>query len=66
MRDGAAAKTTNSKPKPKSGEGIVDYMKRVGMDSSYANRAKLAQQYGISGYKGTTAQNIELLKKISG
>ncbi|MCZ1180111.1 DUF3597 family protein [Alkalihalobacillus clausii] len=66
LRGGGAAKTTNSKPKPKSGEGIVDYMKRVGMDSSYANRAKLAQQYGIKNYEGTAAQNIELLKKISG
>lgn len=31
------------------------------MDSSYNNRAKLAKEYGIAGYKGTAAQNIKLL-----
>lgn len=40
---------------------IVEYMNQNGMDSSYANRAKLAQQYWISGYKWTAAQNTQLL-----
>ena len=40
---------------------IVDWMNNNGMDSSFTNRQRLAEQYGISGYKGTAAQNIKLL-----
>jgi LysM repeat protein/GH25 family lysozyme M1 (1,4-beta-N-acetylmuramidase) len=43
---------------------LVDYMKANGMDSSFANRATLAQQYGIIGYTGTAAQNLALLSKL--
>ncbi|MEY8748936.1 N-acetylmuramoyl-L-alanine amidase [Alkalicoccobacillus gibsonii] len=51
-------------PAPKSGEGIVDYLNRVGIDSSFANRQVLAKQYGVTGYSGTAAQNSTLLTKI--
>lgn len=44
--------------------GIVDWMKQNGQDSSYANRKKLAEQYGISGYTGTAAQNTQLLNQL--
>lgn len=40
---------------------LVGYMEANKMDSSYTNRAKLAKDYGIAGYKGTAAQNIKLL-----
>lgn len=43
---------------------IVDYLKSVGQDSSFNNRAKLAQQYGIAGYQGTADQNTQLLNSI--
>jgi LysM repeat protein len=43
---------------------LVDYMKANGMDSSFANRSILAQQYGIMGYSGTSAQNLALLSKL--
>lgn len=43
---------------------IVDYLKSIGKDSSYSARAKLAQQYGISGYTGTASQNISLLNTL--
>lgn len=43
---------------------IVDYLKSIGVDSSFNNRAKLAKQYGISNYKGTSQQNITLLNKL--
>lgn len=43
---------------------IVDYLKEQGQDSSYAARQKLAQQYGISGYSGTAAQNTALLSQL--
>ncbi|PTY93061.1 hypothetical protein B5V90_02960 [Heyndrickxia sporothermodurans] len=45
---------------------IVDYLKSIGVDSSFANRKKLAAQYGISGYEGTPSQNTALLNKMRG
>lgn len=43
---------------------IVEYMNQNWMDSSYNNRAKLAKQYGIEGYKWTAFQNNQLLDYI--
>jgi GH25 family lysozyme M1 (1,4-beta-N-acetylmuramidase) len=43
---------------------LIDYMKSKGMDTSFANRAKLAKKYGIANYTGTSAQNLALLSKI--
>ena len=65
----SAAKPVASKPtsKPSSGytgSSIVDYLKSIGQDSSFANRARLAMQYGINGYQGTAAQNTQLLNKM--
>jgi N-acetylmuramoyl-L-alanine amidase CwlA len=45
---------------------IVAYLKSINVDSSFTNREKLAKQYGISGYKGTAAQNLTLLDKMRG
>jgi len=45
---------------------IVDFLKSQGQDSSYAARKKLAEQYGINGYSGTSAQNTNLLKQLQG
>lgn len=47
-----------------TGNSIVDYLKSVGQDSSYSARKKLAEQNGISGYKGTAQQNLSLLSKL--
>ncbi|MFS0643657.1 N-acetylmuramoyl-L-alanine amidase [Siminovitchia sp. 179-K 8D1 HS] len=61
------SKPTPSKPStPKSATGgsVVDWMNANGMDSSFANRAKLAAQYGIKGYNGSADQNIQLLNKL--
>lgn len=66
----ASKPAADKKPAPKKpsggykGDSIVDYLKSIGTDSSYANRAKLAKQYGIEGYKGTETQNLELLNKL--
>ncbi len=43
---------------------IVDYLKKAGRDSSYQARKKLAEEYGISGYAGTAAQNTDLLSRL--
>ncbi len=42
---------------------VVDLLNAAGQDSSFANRANLAKQYGIQGYTGTAAQNTDLSKK---
>jgi len=49
-----------------TGVSIVDYLKSVGQASDYASRARLAQQYGITGYQGTAAQNTQLLNALRG
>lgn len=43
---------------------IVDYLKTIGQDSSYAARKKLAAANGISNYSGTAAQNLSLLSTL--
>jgi hypothetical protein len=50
-------------PAPMFNGSIVDLLNSVGADSSFANRQKLAEQYGVAGYKGTAAQNQDLSKK---
>ena len=43
---------------------IVDMMKLLGIDSSYAHRKELAAEVGIEGYKGSEDQNIALHKAV--
>ena len=43
---------------------IVDLMKLLNLDSSYANRKELAGEVGIAGYEGTAEQNIALHKAV--
>jgi hypothetical protein len=45
---------------------VVDYLKSTGKDSSYTSRSQLATQYGIAGYQGTAAQNMQLLGLLRG
>ncbi|WP_313429979.1 N-acetylmuramoyl-L-alanine amidase [Siminovitchia terrae] len=60
-------KPTASKPKGNMQTGsIVDYLKSINQDSSFANRKKLAAKYKIENYKGTPIQNTQLLKKLRG
>ncbi|EAF1446728.1 M15 family metallopeptidase [Listeria monocytogenes] len=65
---GKGASTSNS-PKPSANAntnslGLVDYMNLNKLDSSFANRKKLANQYGIKDYTGTATQNTTLLAKL--
>ncbi|WP_330948909.1 peptidoglycan recognition protein family protein [Virgibacillus sp. MG-45] len=46
------------------GDSIVDYLNSIGKNSSFKARKKYAADYGIKNYKGTAAQNIELLNKM--
>ncbi len=47
-----------------TGNSIVDYLKSIGVDSSFAARKKYAANYGITNYTGTAAQNLKLLSLI--
>ncbi|MDR1954275.1 MAG: LysM peptidoglycan-binding domain-containing protein [Clostridiales Family XIII bacterium] len=40
---------------------IVDALKSIGVDGSLGSRKKIAAANGISGYSGTSAQNLQLL-----
>jgi hypothetical protein len=42
---------------------IVDAMKLMGDDSSFANRKKMAEEMGIKNYTGSSTQNQELMQK---
>ncbi|MGI6005613.1 MAG: N-acetylmuramoyl-L-alanine amidase [Christensenellales bacterium] len=46
------------------GSSIVDALKGIGIDSSYAYREKLARKNGIKDYRGTALQNISLLNML--
>ena len=43
---------------------IVDLMKLLNLDSSYANRKELAGEVGIEGYSGSAEDNIALHKAV--
>ncbi len=45
---------------------IVDLLKSLGKDSSFSARKKIAVSNGIKNYTGTAAQNIQLIKIVSG
>ncbi len=47
-----------------NGASIVSALNEIGVDSSYANRKKLAQINGIINYKGTASQNIQMLNLL--
>lgn len=46
------------------GSSIVDYLRSINEDSSYAARAKRAAQMGITGYSGTAQQNTQMLNML--
>jgi hypothetical protein len=43
---------------------VVDLMKLVGMDASFAERKELAQELGDADYSGKAEENIWLHKKV--
>jgi hypothetical protein len=43
---------------------IVDLMKLLGIDSSYANRKALAEELGNTSYEGSAEDNIALHKTV--
>lgn len=68
---GSNVSIDGSSTKPSGGSGydgnsIVDYLKSIGKDSSFAARKQYAAQYGISNYSGTAEQNAKLLSLMRG
>ncbi|EFP6856845.1 M15 family peptidase [Listeria monocytogenes] len=64
FRKGAST-SNSSKPSANTNSlGLVDYMNLNKLDSSFANRKKLAAKYGIKNYSGTASQNTTLLAKL--
>ncbi|HIC7483949.1 TPA: DUF5776 domain-containing protein, partial [Listeria monocytogenes] len=61
-----ASANVPAKPNTQSNSslGLVDYMNMNKLDSSFANRKKLASSYGIKNYTGTASQNTTLLAKL--
>lgn len=59
----AKPKPAPSKPDiaPYTGGSVVNYLKSIGVDSSSANRRKLAKEYGVVGYDLSAKKNTELL-----
>lgn len=43
---------------------VVDLLKLVQIDPSYANRKELAGELGMTGYEGSAEDNIQLHKKL--
>ncbi|SFB91074.1 LysM domain-containing protein [Alkalibacterium subtropicum] len=43
------------------GNSIQKYLESIGEDGSFAARKRRAEELGIKGYKGTAAQNLQLL-----
>lgn len=60
----APSKPSAPKTSAYTGSSIVDYLNSIGVDSSAANRKKLAQQYGVKNYDLSAAKNLELLNKM--
>lgn len=64
----------DSKPAPMSKyaggnpntNSVVDYLKSIGQDASFATRSRIAAELGIPNYSGSVAQNEVLLKKMRG
>lgn len=61
---GGSAKKQTTSSGNYTGNSIVDYLASEGQSVTFANRAKLAKQHGISNYKGTAKQNTQLLNKL--
>lgn len=44
---------------------LIDSLNKIGIDSSYKHRKKIAEKNGINNYSGTAEQNIEMLQLLN-
>ena len=61
---GGGKKPTTPKVGGLDPNSLVDYLKMNGEDSSYSARAVLADELGISNYKGSAEQNTQMLNML--
>lgn len=61
---GSSAVSKTFSATPYTGVSIVDGLKAIGVNSSYSYRKRIAQANGISGYRGSSSQNLEMLSKL--
>lgn len=60
-----AVVTNNYYPVPNyKGSSIVEALNKIGVNSSFSNRSKIAKKNGISAYAGTASQNTKLLNLL--
>lgn len=68
--ENSTSSTVSTSQSAYKGSSVVDYLKSIGADSSFSNRAKLAVKYGVvkssNEYKGAASQNTALLKAMRG
>lgn len=62
---------TQQAPAPKaaakySGPSVVDMLTSMGKSSDYQSRKQLAQELGIANYRGTAAQNTQMIRMLMG
>ena len=62
----SVSKPSTTKKGNQKKSSVVDYLKSIGQNSSFASRKKLASKHGINNYNGTAAQNAQLLKMLRG
>lgn len=44
---------------------LIDSLNKIGVDSSYANRRRIAEANGIENYQGTAEQNLNMLELLN-
>lgn len=65
-KSSAPSKSKSSGSSEYTGNSIVDYLISIEKDSSFNARKRYAADYGISNYRGSAAQNKQLLDKMRG
>ncbi|MBC1229828.1 M15 family peptidase [Listeria booriae] len=66
LKSGSAPAPSKPAQSGYKGDSLVDYLKSVKKASDYSSRSQYATKYGIKGYKGTSEQNTQLLRKMRG
>jgi hypothetical protein len=62
----AVSPTKQSAPRSRSnGVSIVDYLNSRDLPSDYNSRKAMAEQMGITNYRGTADQNLDMLARLS-
>jgi hypothetical protein len=61
---GSSSTTPTPVPQMDYKDTVAGQMQSMGMNPTFANRSKMAEEYGITGYSGSMEQNMKLLDLI--